>query len=206
MPTEYTITDVTEDAERGLWHVLYKAPSGDVRAHVFPKNTLAWRAAEYGIDPADIDTLLDVVLHEPFTPHPDDPVNGGEDPAAAAGLTSAAPFARGRVQAGDRVPTTLYTAESTEKAREAHLLRIEHAKANRARVVAPKGKKDPLDRIRGVVLDPAGIAELAARVEGHRRRLRGDDTPEQPSVTTYDPTAAERTRTMRGDRTGRESP
>ena len=34
-------------------------------AHVFPKDTLEWRAAEYGIDPADTQTLLDIVLFEP---------------------------------------------------------------------------------------------------------------------------------------------
>lgn len=34
--------------------------------HVFPPDTLEWRAAEYGIDPTDLDTLLDIVLNEPF--------------------------------------------------------------------------------------------------------------------------------------------
>lgn len=32
--------------------------------HAFPLDTLEWRVAEYGIDPADVDTLLDVVLTE----------------------------------------------------------------------------------------------------------------------------------------------
>jgi hypothetical protein len=35
------------------------------RQHVFPLDTLEWRAAEYGIDPADTATLLDIVLAEP---------------------------------------------------------------------------------------------------------------------------------------------
>jgi len=34
--------------------------------HVFPLDTLEWRAAEYGIDPADTATLLDIVLAEPY--------------------------------------------------------------------------------------------------------------------------------------------
>ena len=34
--------------------------------HQFPCDTLEWRAAEYGIDPADVDTLLDIVLAEPY--------------------------------------------------------------------------------------------------------------------------------------------
>lgn len=39
--------------------------------HVFPDDTLEWRAAEYGIDPADTETLLDMVLWEPHLPEPD---------------------------------------------------------------------------------------------------------------------------------------
>lgn len=180
MPTEYTITSVTEDAEKALWHVLYEDASGDVRGHVFPMNTLAWRAAEYGIDPADIDQLLDIVLHEPFAPHPDDPLTRDDDPVRAAGITSPAPAARGKVRAGDPVPTTLYTAETTEKAREAHLMRIEHAKVHRARVVAPPGKKDPLSPIRNLGLDAEGVAELARRVDEHRRRIRA--TSQEPDI------------------------
>jgi hypothetical protein len=34
--------------------------------HQFPIDTLEWRAAEYGIDPADTATLLDIVLAEPY--------------------------------------------------------------------------------------------------------------------------------------------
>jgi len=33
--------------------------------HILPVETLEWRAAEYGIDPADTATLLDIVLAEP---------------------------------------------------------------------------------------------------------------------------------------------
>ena len=33
--------------------------------HTFPVDTLEWRAAEYGIDPADTATLMDIVLAEP---------------------------------------------------------------------------------------------------------------------------------------------
>lgn len=41
--------------------------------HKFPVDTLEWRAAEYGIDPTDLDTLLDIVIHEPFLGDPDRP-------------------------------------------------------------------------------------------------------------------------------------
>ena len=33
--------------------------------HLMPLDTMEWRAAEYGIDPADTATLLDIVLAEP---------------------------------------------------------------------------------------------------------------------------------------------
>jgi hypothetical protein len=34
-------------------------------AYVFPKDTMEWRVAEYGIDPKDTETLLDILLFEP---------------------------------------------------------------------------------------------------------------------------------------------
>lgn len=41
-------------------------------AYIFPRDTLEWRAAEYGIDPADTETLLDIVLYEPHLEIPPD--------------------------------------------------------------------------------------------------------------------------------------
>ena len=35
-----------------------------LHAHHFPDTALTWRAAEYDIDPSDVDTLLDIVLNE----------------------------------------------------------------------------------------------------------------------------------------------
>lgn len=50
------------------------APDGSRHMHVFPVDTLEWRAAEYELDPSDLDTLLEIVLAEPFLdPDPDDP-------------------------------------------------------------------------------------------------------------------------------------
>lgn len=34
--------------------------------HIFPYDTMEWRAAEYAIDPDDTATLLDIVLMEPY--------------------------------------------------------------------------------------------------------------------------------------------
>jgi hypothetical protein len=70
----------------GAWMVDYD----DASAHGFPPETLSWRAAEYGIDPNDVDTLLEIVLHEPHVNlHHTDPTflyNTDEETARAAHL------------------------------------------------------------------------------------------------------------------------
>lgn len=50
-----------------VWIVDMSTDGTGVPTHAsgFPHCALGWRVAEYGIDPTDVDTLLDVVLHEP---------------------------------------------------------------------------------------------------------------------------------------------
>jgi hypothetical protein len=59
-----------EDDGQGHWIVSVTHTMDDgaevYGRHVFPHDTLEWRAAEYGIDPADTATLLDIVLAEPY--------------------------------------------------------------------------------------------------------------------------------------------
>ena len=159
------------------WYVDMRRPDGGTRRHVFPQTTLAWRAAEYGIDPNDTETLLDIVLHEHFAPHPDNPLTAADDPVLAAGMLAPAVVSRGTTRAGEPVPVTLYTADTTEQARKAHLMRIEHAKTEVVRVRAPKGHRDPLDLIRQAGVDPDQVATFTKRVDEHRRRLRGEHLP-----------------------------
>jgi hypothetical protein len=59
---------VFDDVERAgdIWHVAVSIEDGTATSrmlHVFPVDTMEWRAAEYGID--DLATLLDIVLIEP---------------------------------------------------------------------------------------------------------------------------------------------
>jgi hypothetical protein len=61
---------VVDDVERvgDIWHVALSIEDGDVTSrmlYAFPVDTMEWRAAEYGIDPADTATLLDIVMTEP---------------------------------------------------------------------------------------------------------------------------------------------
>jgi hypothetical protein len=51
-----------------IWRVAIAVIDGDTTVrylHTFPTDTMEWRAAEYGIDPSDRATLLDIVLLEP---------------------------------------------------------------------------------------------------------------------------------------------
>jgi hypothetical protein len=92
----------TEDGQ-GHWSVEVTRIEDDgtvtTGCHVFPTDTLEWRAAEYGIDPSDVDTLMDIVLVEPY-------------------LTD------DHWQAGSR----LHDADTIEQARADHLARCAQAK------------------------------------------------------------------------------
>lgn len=61
---------LTVEGPRRWWNLyLYVEPDqGDPYywSHKLPEETFEWRVAEYGFDPADQDTLLDVVLYEPW--------------------------------------------------------------------------------------------------------------------------------------------
>jgi hypothetical protein len=120
-PRIRTVESVEEQrhGDTDCWHVVTRAADGHGLTHVFPKATLEWRAAEYGIDLADTDTLLDVILHEQLL---------DEEEAAS-------------------VPVDLFEAPSTARARAAHLARIGGCKEKRERIVLD-GKSNPLDVIR----------------------------------------------------------
>lgn len=160
MPIRYTVTDVAEDTDRDLWQVTYQAPAGEMRHHLFPKATLEWRAAEYGLD--DVDEILDIILHEPYAPaeQPEGPVSLLAAPAETAGRPA------------PRI--TLYTAESTAQARDAHRQHIASIKTDHVQITAPKGA-DPLDHIRrNHGITPDGLRAKREQVDTHRwKKLYG---------------------------------
>ncbi|PRX66095.1 hypothetical protein B0I32_106231 [Nonomuraea fuscirosea] len=144
-----------------LWGVAVVKENGSRFLKTFPHSTLEWRAAEYGIDPDDKDTLLDVILHESYIPREDDPL-------ALMDPTSARVIA---VTQG--MPTCWTPGVSDETRLEAHLTRIAAVKKYRIRIepasvddrqsalafigsrrVAPS---DPLDPIRAAQLDPIRV-------------------------------------------------
>ncbi|RAJ70287.1 hypothetical protein K378_01452 [Streptomyces sp. Amel2xB2] len=201
--TEWTITNVqVEETPQGAEvHLVKEAPDGQRDFHSFPLETLEWRAAEYDIDPADTDALIDIIVHEPFLPDAGDPANVYGDAAAAAGFVSPAVEARRGVAPLELMPTTLMSAETPELARGAHQARIANAKATRAHVKRPRGKgrKDPckplvdawktfvdageLEAKRSAVsrkraqLAGAAAERVARGGTGARRRARREPTP-----------------------------
>lgn len=48
------------------WRVLTRFEDGDGNTHVFPHSIFEIVAGQYGIDPDDIETILDIVIHIPF--------------------------------------------------------------------------------------------------------------------------------------------
>lgn len=176
VPDIRTVTDVATERLGSeavpVWRVRTADAEGHIHEHIFPHVTLAWRAAEYGIDPADTQALLDVILHEPLLPDLDDPSEAAKDPAALAGMTVPARQARGPVRKGDPVPVRLHNADTIDDARTAHLLRISAIKST-VRVDPPERGPNPLKPILDTAVDPAQVADFASRVDQTRRRLRG---------------------------------
>lgn len=182
---EHDVASVTEQVTQGgveLWVVKFRRSDGTEREHFMPKDIFDIRAAEYGIDPTDIDTLMDVVLAEPFIPDPTHPANHADDAAAKAGHTVKARKGRDRAQAGADVPAWLFNAASVDAARTAHLLRVQHVRATRVKIRKPspgaRAGSDPLDVIRAAHRpDTALIAQITNQVDRERRRLRGERVP-----------------------------
>lgn len=142
---KYVVSHVQADGAEN-WQIYMELPGGMMWAHIIPKDTFEWRAAEYGIDPDDTETLLQMVLHEPHIPDPTLPENFATDAAAARGMT--VPSDRGYSLSGgvSSVPVWLYNAPSVNSARLAHMARVEAARKTVEFVVDESD--DPLDVIR----------------------------------------------------------
>lgn len=90
------------EQDGALMYADVTAPDGVRCLHVFPVDTPEWRAAEYDLDPSDMDTLLEIVLAEPhLDPDPDDST------------------------------LSLFDADTIEKARDHHLKKVRKVKVDR---------------------------------------------------------------------------
>lgn len=128
------------------WRVAVRGPGGSQYEHAFPLATLEWRAAEYGIDPTDIDTLLHVILHEPHLTAPEEEGGGPRDKGP-----------------------TLWEATSTAQAQAAHMRRIQDCPVT----IDVAGAKQ-LDAIRQAPVARSAVQAKAQTVDTHRwERLYG---------------------------------
>lgn len=131
------------------WEVHIQRDDGAKGVHMMPKSTLDFRAAEYGVDPTDVDTLMTMILHEPYMVD--------EEPTAQ-NPTPLAP---------------LLLADSTTSAREAHMARVKKCSAQ----FDVKGSKG-LDAIRKAHKpNPDLIRAHRETVDTHRWTIKYGDLP-----------------------------
>lgn len=160
MADEYVIESVEEHEGTPAWRIRMRKPDGTYHAHIMPKATLEWRAAEYGI--TDVDELLDIALHEPFAPPAD---------AHAARIEGVA---------RDSSPR-LFEADSTAVARAAHRARVAWTK--RERITVRNGKGDPLAVIReNHHIDPDRMRAKREFVDERRWRMQYGGLPVEPPI------------------------
>jgi len=168
-PRIHTVDWVAESVKGGVahWAVHWVDQDGNIGGYRIHTSVPEWRAAEYGL--ADVDEILDIVLHEFHLP--DEP--GRDDAAARAGfVTSTRP---------DAEPVTLMNAASTGDALAAHRLRIAEAKRATAHVRPPATGKDPLDIIRtNHGITASGVRAKREAVDIHRWQLVYGGLPVQP--------------------------
>ncbi|MFJ4926833.1 hypothetical protein [Streptomyces sp. NPDC088736] len=139
------------------WRFRLQRADGGHHMHTEPKAALDYRAAEYGLDPTDVDTLLEVLLHEPHLAMTE------ETETRPARLAGSGP--------------TLWTAENTEAARAAHLARV---RSSPVRIVV-KGTAalDPVRR--GHRPDQARIRATREAVDTNRWLHQYGGFPVQPN-------------------------
>ncbi|MFD8529402.1 hypothetical protein ACFV0L_18480 [Streptosporangium canum] len=170
------------DGAEPMWGISRVRPDGVAHMHIIPHSTFEWRCAEYSIDPDDMTTLLDVVLHEPWIPSPDDAMARFQ-PGAAEVL---------RVTHG--LPTCWTPGVPAADRLAAHLTRIKAVKTHRVQMVAEDRQlrqdvmayvgldavapEDPLEPVKTLTrLDPARVEARRRAVEWHRSERSAPTTP-----------------------------
>lgn len=178
-PAEVPTTATGADPVWGVWMT---DPAGRTGVLIFPHSTFEWRSAEWGIDPDDVPTLLDVVLHEGYLPWPDDPLVH-QDPVAVEILRDTQGW-----------PDCWTPGVPDEDRRQAHLERIRMVKERRMRVDPARRQDrqdalvyvgsqrrapaDPLEPITTATrLDPVRVAGKRAYLDWKRATARSGPLP-----------------------------
>lgn len=156
MPTHQVVYSGEHLPNPLLWEIHVQLEGGGKIMHLMPKEALHWRAAEYGIDPTDVDTLMEVLLHEPFLPTQD---QEQADPALKA-----------------KAKPRLIDADNTAQAKADHLDRVKNCPAK----VIVRGSK-ALDPIRqGHKANPDVVKQFAQAVDVQRWTHKYGDLPLPP--------------------------
>ncbi|MEU7911303.1 hypothetical protein [Microbispora bryophytorum] len=168
-----------------MWGVYMVTDQQNTGIHIFPHSMFEWRSAAYAIDPDDIESLLQAVLHEPFMPNTNDP------------LTAHDPLAMQYARDTHSWPDTWTPGVPDEDRRQAYMERIRWVR-ERIGTVEPAAQEDrqgaleyvgssriapadPLDPIREQTrLDPIRVAAKRSYMDYRRATLAG------PVVPTYD--------------------
>lgn len=163
------------------WKIMHVNERQEKYPYVFPKFSLEQRAAEYDLDPTDIPTLLDMVLHEPHVMDPMDYRNFSTDPAAKKGLTIASKRRFAQVAVGSEVPIHLHNAPDRATAWLAHKARLDEVKT-RITLKSGKGagilsKGDTTDPLQQIIdnhgVDPDRVKVRAQYVEAMIASVQG---------------------------------
>lgn len=123
------------------WEIDLDTPGGRL-THFLPVSTVAWRIAEYGLDPGDPEhhaLALDMALHEPHIPQPEEPQPRSTmvkrwTPAGVVDELAVVMKTANRAAAYSPAENLL-TAATLDDARETHLAHIARAK-ERVRIAA----------------------------------------------------------------------
>lgn len=169
MPEKWEIDEVIDlvVGETPCWQVVLVRPDGNKVNHIMPQVILDNKAAELGMDPEDVDGLMEVILHEQHVPMIQDSATGP--------------------RFKDDGPTLL-GAKSTAEAREAHLARCKNASVR----ITVKGHK-ALDRIRkNRKPDMKQFQAMRERVDVSRWRNHYGELPQIQAVNLKRMGAAEK--------------
>ncbi|MGW2160421.1 hypothetical protein [Nonomuraea sp. NPDC001699] len=139
------------DGAEPIWCVYrFQPPAGMEIHHAIPHALLEWRCALYGLDPDDVPTLLDIVLHEPYIP-------GGNDV-----FTRTDPGAVKVLEATRGLPTCWTPGIPEHERRAAYLERIRLVKEHRVQLeAAPRV-------LRAEALEYVGSSRVATRTGAGR--------------------------------------
>jgi hypothetical protein len=170
------------DGAEPIWGISRVRPDGLAHMHLIPHSTFEWRCAEYGVDPDDIDTLLDIVLHEPWIPSPHDVITRTQPGVAEV------------LKATSGLPTCWTPGVSDADRLAAHLTRIDAVKTHRVRMIPEERQvrqnvvafagldlvvpEDPLEPVKTATrLDPARVQARRLAVEWYRSNEQDPVTP-----------------------------